>query len=99
MQQPGNNESRRYLSGAPPLSVELAVIAGVALTVLCLRVAEPWLKAHAAARPDVQTFALRDCPTPDALARRLIYLHRRGADVTAECGPVVGAPGARKGAR
>jgi len=79
----------RLPTGAPHWTIEFAAVIGLAAGMALL----PLL---ARLTPPVQTFALRDCPAPEALERRIVYLHRRGADLIAECGPVVGARGALK---
>lgn len=76
----------REISAAPSLGVELGVAAGIFLTVIALRWAQPWLMAN------VPLTIPRQCSAPaDERNTRLVFLNRRGDEVVVECGPLVGS--------
>ncbi len=86
------NEDSVRRGAAAPLHVELGIVAGVIAVLLAVRLLQPWLQAYF---PPAAPLTTCEAPASE-LSTRIVYIDRRGADVVAQCGPLVGGRGAFK---
>ena len=90
----GTEESLPLLrQTAPPLSLELAIVAGLVLCGLVFRYGMPFLTEH------VTGARLANCEAPASAEIRVILVSSNGKTVSADCGPLVASRGAAKAAK